>query len=85
VLECKVAGEAEPTECVATAEQGTFMASSGDIVGETLTARVVRIEPYGLYLAYGDATIFVLIVDVSESSIRDLQVTYQTGEKWRKE
>jgi|JI10StandDraft_1071094.scaffolds.fasta_scaffold2294038_2 predicted RNA-binding protein with RPS1 domain len=59
------------------------MTSSGDIVGKTLTARVVRIEPYGLYLAHEDATILVLIVDVSESPIRDLREAYQSGAEVR--
>jgi len=57
------------------------MTSSGDIVGKTLTARVVRIEPHGLYLAYEDATILVLIVDVSENPIRDLREAFQSGEE----
>ena len=57
------------------------MTSRGDIVGKTLTARVVRIEQYGLYLVYEDATILVLIVNVSESPIRDLREAYQSGEE----
>ncbi|MBL8970440.1 MAG: S1 RNA-binding domain-containing protein [Myxococcales bacterium] len=57
------------------------MTCRGDIVGKTLIARVARIENYGLYLAYEDATILVLIVDVSANSIRDLREAYRSGEE----
>lgn len=57
------------------------MTSSTDIVGETLTAHVIRVEPYGLYLAYGSNTIIVLIPDVSSRPIDDLCREYRLGEE----
>ena len=56
------------------------MTSNADIVGKTITAHVTRIEEYGLYLAHGSKTIFVLIVDVSNQPIDDLRKEYKLGE-----
>ena len=56
------------------------MTSDADIVGKTLTARVVRVEAYGLYLSHGSRTILVLIPDISSRPIDDLRSAYRLGE-----
>ena len=55
------------------------MPSGVDIIGKTLPARVIRVEPYGLYLEWDSCDIVVLIPDVSDHPV-DLENQSRPGD-----
>jgi small subunit ribosomal protein S1 len=53
------------------------------MIGETVSATVKRVEPYGVYLDGPEGEIIVLIPDVSHERIPDLKKHYSIGDQVR--
>lgn len=49
-------------------------------IGSVIRARVVRVETYGVFLAYGEEDIFVVLPEISWHRIQDLRKALTVGE-----
>ena len=50
-------------------------------IGSVIRARIIRVEPYGVFLRYGDQTVFVHLPEVAWLDKRGLPDRFQVGEE----
>ncbi len=53
---------------------------TSDLVGSTVSARITRIEEYGVYLDYLGSELIVLIADLADDPVRHPGALYSVGD-----
>ena len=50
-------------------------------IGSVIRGRVIRVEPYGVFLCYGDETVFVHLPEIAWSDKKHLPERFRVGEE----